>query len=208
MAIPAGFEGNLRRIARARPEFANTLGIVIHVDGSVTYPDAAGLNARLSRAGFPFLFDSVQGEISVVDFVKALGSEIPHLPMSRSGSHQLHDLAVHALGCAALPKRVMNALRDRARQLTALWENASDDTERQVAEDDIERFAFSIDTWTEQLTDRLSRPDSRMSTSSVSDVQNQAYRNLLVAATGTAVRLSDFELAEMRTEVNARLGIR
>lgn len=154
-AVVNGFEGNLIGVATRYPELASRLGITVHADGSVTYPDATAMNARLARAGFHFRFRSVQGESSPREAVEGLAQEIPEFPFSRSGGHHLHDVAVHLLGYSALPPRVMTHLRDTARNLIADLREAHSDRERQAVDIRMEEFVANLDNATGMLAQNL-----------------------------------------------------
>lgn len=160
-------EGDLRLICRYYPDLARTLGIREEADGSVSYPDMAGLNRRLEAGGFGFRFyepaeeDYKAGteEVKEEIYLEHLTKEIPEFPLANKGKYHFHDFVFHILGLVAMPPELMAKAQQSARfwlafQNDKVFQNARKEIKNLIGVPGRELVEY-FDTLTAALSIRL-----------------------------------------------------
>lgn len=95
--------GDLHSLLKVAPQFARRLGIRRLMEGYFTHPNAAALNHRLQKLGLTVRFwEGPPHEASIQEYIEhwARGEIV----LAVGGREHYHDLFVHGLGFALLPR--------------------------------------------------------------------------------------------------------
>jgi hypothetical protein len=165
--LPAPVEANPRQVFRRFPDLAKKWRVILHPDGSITFPNMSVMNQFFKKFGFECV--PVKGDVDSRTVLTLLGQNPPKVVYSELGKERTHDFFIHMPGYLAIlgERKILSPVHKMANLLDNLLKN------RTLMQDP--RRAEIIKDLTKQFTDAI-----ELATAGIHDLGGRSHlRNLL-----------------------------